>query len=622
MIGQDSSVDQPAVARPRLGCRHLRSAHEDVVDALTGAREAPLGRGQVLHRGRMVRGHVEVSCQHADVTRLGKGIGEYGGTQKLGVRKPFVRAVARCVQVCEQSCPSIRKNRAHGLTDPAFLRPRPAGYRRKVEPLGLSPPKRSRVERQAASSNDTRPLPQEQGISLSREGRPQASRVQRRERSSERGCGGERPECRMGRHFRHGGHSAPTAQLAERPGRHFLEEDGGRPVRDGEPHHLLEKRPALGRIRVTVEHVPAAQEQFQGGTSVRAVRVILADPAAFTPQYDHELAAALSIAGADVRLLTSRFRFGVAPAPAGYRREEVFYPLTTRLFRRSRARLPLKAAEHCLGLARLRHERADVVHVQWLAAPEIDDRLLRLTPPAVFTAHDLLPRRTAEKHALWRRLLGRFARIVVHSERGRHALAEIGVPEAQLRVIAHPAFRSDPVRRDDGRTLLCLGVIRPYKGLADAIEAVRQVAGARLLVAGDPAEPVDRYRQAAGPLAEWRLGYLSDAELDRALGETTVGLFPYRGEIDQSGALLRVLGAGVPAIVYDVGGLPDPVRAFGAGRVVPPGDVGALAGAVTDLLENPDALAEARDGARRAADSLTWEKAASDHLEVYREVTA
>jgi len=37
--------------------------------------------------------------------------------------------------------------------------------------------------------------------------------------------------------------------------------------------------------------------------------------------------------------------------------------------------------------------------------------------------------------------------------------------------------------RDDGRTVLAFGVIRPYKGLGDAIEAVRRAEGARLLVA-------------------------------------------------------------------------------------------------------------------------------------------
>jgi len=348
------------------------------------------------------------------------------------------------------------------------------------------------------------------------------------------------------------------------------------------------------------------------------VRVVLLDPAAFTPQYDHELAAALSSAGADVRLLTSRFRFGEAPEPAGYRRQELFYPVSSRLFRRSRARLPVKALEHLLGVARLRQLEADVFHLQWLAAPEIDDRLLRFRAPSVFTAHDLLPRRTAAKRALWLRLLSRFDRVVVHSERGRKTLTELGLERERLRVIPHPTFRSNPLRADDGRTLLCLGVLRPYKGLGDAIEVVRLVPGSRLLVVGDPAEPVDRWRRAAGPLAEWRLGYLPESEIDRALGETTLALFPYLPEIDQSGALLRALGAGVPAVVYDVGGLPDPVGAYGAGAVVPAGNVGAFAEAVSHLLGSSEALSEARLGAQRAREALTWDAAAKAHLELYK----
>ena len=349
------------------------------------------------------------------------------------------------------------------------------------------------------------------------------------------------------------------------------------------------------------------------------MRIVLADPPAFTPQYDHALASALAHAGADVELVTSPFRFGAAPAPDGYRRSELFYPVSSRLFRRSRARLPLKLAEHPLGLARLARREADVVHIQWLAAPELDARLLRLRAPAVFTAHDLLPRRTAGKRDLWRRLFARFQRIVVHSESGRAALAEL-VPDDRLRVIPHPVFPSDPPRADDGHTLLCLGIIRAYKGVPDAIEATKRVDGARLLVAGDPLEPVDEYRQAAGARVEWRLGYLSDDQIDRALSETTVALFPYRPEIDQSGALLRALGAGVPVIAYDVGGLAEPVRRFGAGRVVPPGDVDALADAVRELLEDPGALEEARGGAERARNELTWEASARAHLELYREL--
>ena len=349
------------------------------------------------------------------------------------------------------------------------------------------------------------------------------------------------------------------------------------------------------------------------------MRVLLADPPAFTPPYDHALASALARAGAEVELVTSPFRFGEAPAPDGYRRSELFYPVSSKVFRRSRLRIPVKLLEHPVGLTRLRRRKADIVHFQWLSAPEVDDRLLRVNAPLVFTAHDILPRRTADKRDLWRRLFGRFARVVVHSERARDQLGELIEPD-RIRVIPHPVFPSDPERRDDGRTLLALGIIREYKGLGDAIEATKRIDGARLLVAGDPLESIDGYRAAAGDRAEWRLGFLSDDEVDRALGESTIALFPYRPEIDQSGALLRALGAGVPVVAYDVGGIAEPVRRFEAGRVVPPGDLDALADAARELLDDPAALERARAGAERARRELTWDAAAQAHLELYREL--
>jgi len=241
------------------------------------------------------------------------------------------------------------------------------------------------------------------------------------------------------------------------------------------------------------------------------VRVLLADPPAFTPWYDHELAAALARHDAEVTLATSHFRFGEIPVPAGYKREERFYPLSSRIFRRSRARLPLKAVEHLGVIASLARMRTDVVHVQWLALPQLDARL-RFRSPSVFTAHDLLPRRTAGKRDLWRRLLHRFDAVVVHTERGREALAELGV---DAHVIAHPVYPSSAARADDGQTLLSLGVVRPYKGLPDAIEATRRIPDARLLVVGDPAMPLDGLRSAEH--VEWRLGFQPQAELD-ALG--------------------------------------------------------------------------------------------------------
>lgn len=344
------------------------------------------------------------------------------------------------------------------------------------------------------------------------------------------------------------------------------------------------------------------------------MRVLLADPPAFTPWYDHELAAALARAGAAVELATSPFRFGELPEPDGYRRREAFYPLSSRLFKRSRLRLPLKAVEHLGVMHSLTYARPDVLHLQWLALPQADVHL-RFRAPSVFTAHDLLPRRTSSRRELWRRLLQRFDRVVVHTDRGRETLAELGI---DARVIAHPVYPSNATRADDGHTILSLGVIRPYKGLADAVEVTRRLPDARLLVAGDPAMSLDGLRSAER--VEWRLGYLSAGELDHALSESTVAVFPYRAELDQSGALLQALGAGVPAVAYDVAGLGEPIRRYRAGRVVAAGDLDALTAAVGELLGDSEALAAARAGAERARAELTWDASASQHLELYREL--
>ncbi|MEA2273325.1 MAG: hypothetical protein QOI98_2033, partial [Solirubrobacteraceae bacterium] len=58
------------------------------------------------------------------------------------------------------------------------------------------------------------------------------------------------------------------------------------------------------------------------------MRIQLVDPSAFTPPYDHALAAALARAGADVELVTSRFLYGPVPRAEGYRVTELFYRRT------------------------------------------------------------------------------------------------------------------------------------------------------------------------------------------------------------------------------------------------------------------------------------------------------
>ncbi len=345
---------------------------------------------------------------------------------------------------------------------------------------------------------------------------------------------------------------------------------------------------------------------------------MLLDPAAFTTPYDHHLAEALAIAGADVELVTSRFRFGHGYSPAGYRRTELFYPMSTRVFGRSPARLPLKALEHLVGLSRLRRAEPDVLHAQWMPWPRVDGQLLRFDRPSILTAHDILPRRSHRRRALWRRTYARFDRVVAHSQRGRQRLEqELDVDAQKIKVIPHPVFPAPLRRADDGETVLFLGVIRPYKQIDHAIDAARAI-GARLLVVGDPA--IDLGDRVQAPGTEWRLGYRPHGEVDDVLAESTVAVFAYRDELDQSGALMRALGAGVPTVAYDVGGVAEPIRQFGAGTVVPPDDQEALQAALGRLLGDAEALARARAGAERARRELTWDVSARSHLTLYEEL--
>ena len=49
------------------------------------------------------------------------------------------------------------------------------------------------------------------------------------------------------------------------------------------------------------------------------MRVVIADPPAYTSPYDRSLAGALAAAGAYVELVTSRFRFGAVRFGAYYK---------------------------------------------------------------------------------------------------------------------------------------------------------------------------------------------------------------------------------------------------------------------------------------------------------------
>ena len=89
--------------------------------------------------------------------------------------------------------------------------------------------------------------------------------------------------------------------------------------------------------------------------------------------------------------------------------------------------------------------------------------------------------------------------------------------------------------------------------------------------------------------------------------------FPYN--------VLEAMAVGLPVVATDVGGTGEAVEDGVSGLLVPPRDPGALAGAISRLLDDPELRRRfGQSGRERVAGQFTVEAMVEGTLEVYRQV--
>jgi glycosyltransferase involved in cell wall biosynthesis len=212
-----------------------------------------------------------------------------------------------------------------------------------------------------------------------------------------------------------------------------------------------------------------------------------------------------------------------------------------------------------------------------------------------------------------------------------------GVAAERICVVPHGHYRGvygSPVPRGPARTalglgdvpgrlFLHLGLLRPYKGVDDLLDAWAAHAARhpsdRLLVAGKPLDAAYgrrlAERAAAAPHVDLRLGFVPDDDIPAFYGAADVVVLPFRN-ITTSGSLLLamsyarpVVAPSAPGLCYVLDGADDLL--YDPDAPLPEALVRALDAAATAPL---DALA-ART--RVACDRLDWTRIAQQTRAVY-----
>ena len=182
-----------------------------------------------------------------------------------------------------------------------------------------------------------------------------------------------------------------------------------------------------------------------------------------------------------------------------------------------------------------------------------------------------------------------------------------------------------PMRNGADADVLFLANLDTRKGIHVLLDAFSRLSSelpaARLLVAGEGPESASVHRRverSPGLAHVELLGHLDRAGAVAAMQRCAVYCLPAFGDPNPL-SVLEAMACGKPVVVTEAGGLRHVVSEEG-GRKVAPGEAGALASALSDLLTDPDLRRRMGAHNRRVVEeSYAWERVIDRLEELYAE---
>lgn len=283
-----------------------------------------------------------------------------------------------------------------------------------------------------------------------------------------------------------------------------------------------------------------------------------------------------------------------------------------------------------------RARRGDVVHLHWFSslyhgrtkagtwlkslALELYFVLLKARGILLFWTVNNLVSHDADfpglELSITRRLARRFDGLFAFGdETARRLSAELGLPAERISVVPHGSYgeyypRGDfrPVRErygfDEGPVYLFFGLLRPYKGLENLIEAFNDGRRNLLVVGGGPpgyAASLAAQNRSARTVVDPRR--VPDEEIPSLFESADRVVLPF-SSITMSGSMVLALSYGRFVLIVDDGDVPSYVRDGANGYLMPDNSPASIRAAAerSDLLPE----AERRSWEARVRDMTDW----------------